>query len=105
MTGQLGEVADVVTRPVLAHEDELFLDDRIFATHHRAAGSTFTIIVPPLFEEHARTRKVLVNMARVLAGAGIDALRFDYPGTGFSAGSTAELTLAAAEAALKSAIG
>lgn len=87
-------------------EDEFFLgpDNQTFATHHRAGGATFTIIVPPLFEEHARTRKVLVNIARTLAGAGIDCVRFDYPGTGLSAGTTEDLTLARAADALRAAV-
>jgi pimeloyl-ACP methyl ester carboxylesterase len=46
-----------------------------------------------LFEELARTRKVLVNMARALAASGVDTIRFDYPGTGLSAGTTRELTV------------
>jgi pimeloyl-ACP methyl ester carboxylesterase len=87
-------------------EEELFLGagEQIFATHYRAAGSAFLVIVPPLFEEHARTRKILVNMARELASSGIDAIRFDYPGTGLSGGSSNELSLADATGALRSAV-
>jgi alpha/beta superfamily hydrolase len=87
-------------------ERELFLGagESAYATHYRAGSTTFAIVVPPLFEELARTRKVLVNMARVLAESGIDAIRFDYPGTGLSPGTTDELTLAAAAAALRDAV-
>lgn len=104
LEGGIGAGTAAGTAP--GHEDELFLgpDERIFATHHRGAGATFVIVAPPLFEEHARTRKVLVNMARELAAGGIDAIRFDYPGTGLSAGSTDELTLARAGGALRSAV-
>jgi pimeloyl-ACP methyl ester carboxylesterase len=104
MRGDIEDFATSATGAAPAHEDELFLDERIFATHHRGAGSIFTIVVPPLFEEHARTRKVLVNIARELAAIGIDAVRFDYPGTGLSPGSTHDFTLAGAAAALRRAI-
>jgi pimeloyl-ACP methyl ester carboxylesterase len=94
-------------RPSPLREDELYLGpgERTFVTHYRAAGSAFTILVPPLFEEAARTRKVLVNVARDLAAAGIDAVRFDYPGTGLSAGSTEELTLTGAFETLREVVG
>jgi pimeloyl-ACP methyl ester carboxylesterase len=100
----VGSSARVRAAPL--REDEFFLGpgERTFVTHYRAAGNTFTILAPPLFEEAARTRKVLVNVARDLAAAGIDAVRFDYPGTGLSAGSTEELTLAGALAALRDAV-
>jgi pimeloyl-ACP methyl ester carboxylesterase len=90
-------------RPSPLREDELYLGrgERTFVTHYRATGSAFTILAPPLFEEAARTRKVLVNLARDLAAAGIDAVRFDYPGTGLSAGATDELTLTGAFDALR----
>ena len=59
-------------RPSPLREDELYLGrgERTFVTHYRATGSAFTILAPPLFEEAARTRKVLVNLARDLAAAG-----------------------------------
>jgi alpha/beta superfamily hydrolase len=87
-------------------EDELFLDDGvpIYVTHHRTAGTSFAVLAPPLFEEQARTRKLLVNLARDLAAAGIDAVRFDYPGTGLSEGTTEQLTLTAAFDALRRAV-
>jgi alpha/beta superfamily hydrolase len=91
-------------------EDELFLGarGRIFVTHHRATPSSepprHAIIVPPLFEELSRTRKVLVNVARDLAADGCDVVRFDYPGTGLSDGHTDELTLANAAEALRDVI-
>ena len=90
----------------MVRETELFIDPeaRTFATHHHAAGARFAIIVPPLFEELARTRKVLVNMARELAASGVDTIRFDYPGTGLSAGTTRELTVSRAIEALAGAV-
>lgn len=88
------------------HETELFIDpsSQTFVTHHHAAGSRFAIIAPPLFEEYARTRKLLVNLARELAMSGIDVIRFDYPGTGLSAGTTRELTVSGAIDALTSTV-
>lgn len=88
------------------HETELFIDPeaRTFATHHHATGTRFAIIAPPLFEELARTRKVLVNMARELAASGVDAIRFDYRGTGLSAGTTRELSVSRAGDALAGAV-
>ena len=91
----------------MAHrETEEFIDpdERTFATHYHATGARFVVIAPPLFEEGARTRKVMVNLARALAEAGVDVVRFDYRGTGLSAGTTDELTLDAAGAALASAV-
>lgn len=76
----------------------------IFVSHHRAAGAVFAVLAPALFEEQARTRKLLVNLARDLAAAGIDAVRFDYPGTGLSEGTTERLTLTAAFDALRRAV-
>jgi alpha/beta superfamily hydrolase len=89
-------------------EDELFLDgDRVFVTHYRprAPSTAFAIIAPPLFEEGARTRKVLVNLARDLAVRGVHAVRFDYPGTGLSAAPHDALTLTGARDALDRMIG
>jgi pimeloyl-ACP methyl ester carboxylesterase len=98
--------SSIRVRSAPLREDELFLGpgERTFVTHYRAAGNAFTVVAPPLFEEAARTRKVLVNVARDLAAAGIDAVRFDYPGTGLSAGSTEELTLTGAFDALRDAV-
>jgi len=67
--------------------------DAIHATHHRAAGKQFVVVAPPLFEEDARLRKVLVNLSRFLCDAGYDVVRFDYYGTGFSQGRYTDVTL------------
>lgn len=86
------------------NEEELFLEGGLFATHYRADGRDFAVVAPPLFEEQARTRKILVNMARDLAAAGTQAVRFDYPGTGLSIGPHETLTLTGAIAALDRAV-
>jgi len=67
--------------------------DGIHATHYRADGRQFVVLAPPLFEEDARLRKVLVNLSRFLCDAGYDVLRFDYYGTGFSQGHYTDVTL------------
>ena len=67
--------------------------DAIHATHHRGDGSRYVVVAPPLFEEDARLRKVLVNLSRFLCDAGYDVVRFDYYGTGFSQGRYTDVTL------------
>jgi alpha/beta superfamily hydrolase len=67
--------------------------DAIHAIHHRAGGGRFAAVAPPLFEESARLRKVLVNLSRFLCGEGIDVVRFDYYGTGYSPGRYEDVTL------------
>jgi glycosyltransferase involved in cell wall biosynthesis/pimeloyl-ACP methyl ester carboxylesterase len=83
-------------------EEEMFLDgdQPLFVSHHRAAGHEFVVIVPPLFEEQARTRKVLVNLARDLARNRVNAVRFDYGSTGLSGGAYHEFTIERAFASL-----
>ncbi len=61
----------------------------------------FAIVVPPLFEELARTRKALVTLARELAQRGIDVVRFDYFGTGLSAGRFEQFTIQGAREQLE----
>jgi alpha/beta superfamily hydrolase len=77
----------------------------IHATHHRATGERYVVLAPPLFEENARLRKVLVNLSRYLSGEGYDVVRFDYRGTGFSPGSYTDVTLESARRDLSEAIG
>lgn len=79
---------------LIDNEHEITIgEDSIHATHYRAAGGRFVVVAPPLFEEDARLRKVLVNLARHLRDAGYDVVRFDYCGTGFSPGRYADLSL------------
>lgn len=97
----LSVTAGLDATPPREHAFFLDPDQRIFVTHHRAAGAAYVVIAPPLFEELARTRKLLVNVARDLAASGFDAVRFDYPGTGLSTVSSEELTPSAAFEALR----
>ena len=90
---------------MIENEEEIELgSDRIHATHHLAAGERFVVVAPPLFEENARLRKVLVNLSRFLSGEGYDVVRFDYYGTGYSPGSFADVTLERAQANLEDAL-
>lgn len=82
-----------------------FGSSSIHATHHRAAGQRYVVLAPPLFEESARLRKVLVNLSRYLCGEGYDVVRFDYLGTGFSPGRYTDVTLESARRDLDDAIG
>lgn len=76
-------------------EDELYVgEEGLFVTHYRGAGEDHVVIVPPWFEELPRTRKIQVNMARHLARRGLDVVRFDYHGTGLSAGDVVTLSSA-----------
>lgn len=78
--------------------------DGIHATHHCATGQRFVMVAPPLFEESARLRKVLVNLSRFLCAEGVDVVRFDYYGTGFSPGRYEDVTLERTRRDLDSAV-
>jgi len=64
----------------------------LFMVDYLAESPVTAVLIPPLFEEHPRTRKLFVNLARHLASAGIRAIRFDYAGTGLSLGSPHDLS-------------
>ncbi|MGD8413055.1 MAG: hypothetical protein PVF33_02415 [Candidatus Latescibacterota bacterium] len=90
---------------MIDNEKELTIgDDSIHATHVQGGGRRFVVIVPPLFEEDARLRKVQVNLGRFLGGAGYDVLRFDYYGTGFSPGRYEDVTFERARQNLDEAV-
>lgn len=65
-------------------------DNAIYACHHVAEKSTETqqvvVICPPLGHEYERCHRALKQFASMLTKVGIDVLRFDYRGTGDSAG-------------------
>ena len=74
-------------------EEEFFLGPTgLYTAFYPAESAATAILIPPLFEEHPRTRKLLINTARRLASLGIRAVRFDYAGTGLSHGSGTELS-------------
>jgi pimeloyl-ACP methyl ester carboxylesterase len=71
-------------------------DRQIFATYHSPAGGAgrvLTIICPPLFSEYQRTHSALRDLAVALSRAGQHVLRFDFRGSGDSAGELEDLTV------------
>ena len=74
-------------------EKECFLQPlNLFIAEYLIESPVTVILIPPLFEEHPRTRKLLVNTARYLASNGIRTIRFDYAGTGLSLDSSRNLS-------------
>jgi pimeloyl-ACP methyl ester carboxylesterase len=70
--------------------------NELFAVYHPArdpGSETLTVICPPLFSEGMRTQLALRELAIALGEAGQHVLRFDYRGTGDSAGTLAEMRL------------
>ena len=73
-----------------------FGDDgkELFGTYHAPSGlgtDTLTVICPPLFAEYMSTQVALRELAISLSAAGHHVLRFDYRGTGDSAGDISDM--------------
>ena len=67
---------------------------RLYGMHHRArAVRGHMLICAPLLQEGLRCHRALWALAEALAAAGVSTLRFDWYGSGDSAGESAELTL------------
>lgn len=67
---------------------------RLYAAFHPGARHDARIgllIVPPLFHEQLRSRRLLTEIAVRLAASGIPCLRFDYYGSGDSEGGGEEM--------------
>ncbi len=65
----------------------------LYASLHRAAppGARLgVLLVPPLFHEQPRSRRLLAEVASTLAGIGLPSLRFEFFGTGDSSGDSEE---------------
>jgi hypothetical protein len=60
------------------------------ALHRAAAPRALLLMCPPLFHEHARSYRFFSQLADRFAQDGLSCLRFDYYGTGDSAGEDAE---------------
>lgn len=69
---------------------------RRFAVHHDAARETAdhaVLICAPILQEYMRTHWALRKLATELARAGLPVLRFDYTGTGDSAGDLSDASV------------
>ena len=64
--------------------------NRLFGAYHapraRRAVECAAVLCPPLVQEYMRTHWALRKLGGLLAARGAHALRFDYTGTGDSAG-------------------
>jgi len=63
----------------------------LYAALHRSAvpGARLgVLLVPPLFHEQPRSRRLLTEVASGLAGIGLPSLRFDFYGTADSSGNS-----------------
>ena len=68
---------------------------RVYAAFHGASGapSIGIVLVPPLLHELPRSRRFVAEVAVELAALGLPTLRFDFHGTGDSAGTGEALDL------------
>lgn len=69
-------------------------DRQLYAALHRPAsmrGSTAVLFAPPLLHEQPRSRRFVTEVASGLAALGLPCLRFDFFGTGDSAGASEQL--------------
>jgi alpha/beta superfamily hydrolase len=83
---------------VRLEEDHFFFDAggrRLYGFLHRPAqpAEAGLVFLDPWGEEKVRNHRLLVNLARGLAGAGFPVLRFDFFGYGDSAGEYEEAVL------------
>ena len=64
----------------------------LFGVYHAVAtpAATAVLLCPPLGQEQARTHRLYRQLAQAVAAEGIPALRFDYYGSGDSAGASDE---------------
>ncbi len=67
----------------------------LFGMLHASDGPALkaALLCPPLGQDQIRCHRLYRQLARVLAGEGIPVLRFDYYGTGDSAGGSDEVDL------------
>ncbi len=70
---------------------------QVFACYQPASdlsASELMVICPPLFDEYRRSYRALSELASACASAGKHVIRFDYSGTGESAGQASEFSAA-----------
>jgi hypothetical protein len=69
---------------------------RLYGALHAAtdAAQAGVLLVPPLLHEQPRSRRFIAEVASELAAIGLPCLRFDFLGTGDSAGDGSELDFA-----------
>lgn len=89
------EFADKNTAPNTCEETPFFYDSGSFGVVHRpqGAGAPGWVICSPFGKERDRTNRLVFEWARVLAAEGYWALKFDYRGTGDSAGRFGDFTV------------
>ena len=82
---------DLAPAPAAVARTPLRLEGGLFAWLHEPRGAEqaglVAVICAPTAHEYTRAHRTLRHLAERLAGAGIPALRFDYHGTGDSAGT------------------
>lgn len=68
-------------------------DAELFGLFHAVGGPArrAVLLCPPLGQDHIRCHRLYRQLANALAGEGVPALRFDYYGTGDSAGDSADV--------------
>ena len=71
-------------------------EQRLYAALHRSktAPRLGLVLAPPLLHEQPRSRRLLTELATAFSEAGVPCLRFDYFGTGDSAGGGEQLEFA-----------
>jgi uncharacterized protein len=68
-------------------------DAELFGLFHASGGPArrAVLLCPPLGQDHIRCHRLYRQLANTLAGEGIPSLRFDYYGTGDSAGESVDV--------------
>ena len=76
-----------------SQNSQIFLAHYLPSEHHTACKDNRAVIfVPPFAEEMNRSKRMYVLCARLLADSGINAICFDYSGTGDSSGEWGEFS-------------
>ena len=83
-------------------------DNRLFGMLHRAAsgaGDDVLLVAPPLLQEGIASQRALWTLCETASAAGTSVLRFDWFGSGESAGRSDEMTMATLQQDLGDAAG